>query len=136
MPCSLRGRPPWTPSRSDTGSSRSRETSGPSHGSLVKRDVHSPVASLSSFVDYRETMGWLQEKITDLACFKLAPVTTMYAVPHPIPPHPHTTTPLHFLALLWGALTLNVPQVCSFQSLEGSFQPLCTWPEAPYFSEF
>lgn len=52
----------------------------------LKRGVHSPVASLSSFVDYRETMDWVQEMITDLACFKLAPVTTVYAVSRPVPP--------------------------------------------------
>lgn len=42
-------------------------------------------------------MDWLQEKITDLACFKLAPVTTVYAVSHPVPyPHPHTAAPAPF----------------------------------------
>lgn len=88
MPCSLRGRPPWIPSRPDMGSSQSREPSGPSRGSLVKRDAHSPVASLPSFVDDMETMDRLQEKITDLASFKLAPVTTVYATSRPVPPPP------------------------------------------------
>lgn len=95
----------------------------------LKRGVHSPVASLSSFVDYRETINWVQEMITDLACFKLAPVTTVYAVSRPAPPpSPYR---LHFLSLRWRPLTLNVTQVGSFQSLEAPFQPLCTWPTAP-----
>lgn len=92
----------------------------------LKRGVHSPVASLSSFVDYRETINWVQEMITDLACFKLAPVTTVYAVSRPVRPPPPSLYRLHFLALRWRPLTLNVTQVGSFQSLEAPFQSLCT----------
>lgn len=121
---------PWTLSRSDTGPCLSREPSGPFQRSLVKRGLHSLVASLSSFVDYGETMAWLQKKIKDFACFKLAPVATVCTTPVPAP-HP----PAHHPFPLYAAQTTDSKCAASLFFLRPGKHPP-TWPAPPWFSGF